>query len=91
MNGKQITDSVATLLIFQDLTTPVWSVQLEIIDTVNNASKIKEGDSISISIETKQGYDTDGRYKFNCYIYEIADRTWQGNNRRNIKIPAGTL
>ena len=67
MNGKKITDSVATLLIFQDLTTPVWSVQLEIIDTVNNASKIKEGDSVSVSIETKQDHDTDGRYKFNCF------------------------
>ena len=90
MNGKKITDSVATLLIFQDLTTPVWSVQLEIIDTVNNASKIKEGDSVSVSIETKQDHDTDGRYKFNCFIHEIADRTQQSQNTVTLLVKCST-
>ena len=90
MNGEKITESVATLLIFQDLISPVWSVQLELIDTVNNTSKIKEGDKVSISIETKQGYDTDGRYKFTCFVHEITDRTQQSQNTVTLLVKCAT-
>ena len=91
INGKPATDSVQTLVIFQDLLTPVWSVQLEILDTVNSASKIRPGDKVSVSIETKQGFDTDGRYKFDCFIHEIADRTQQSQNTVSLMLKCSTV
>lgn len=90
IGGKLLTDSVATLIITQDLMSPVWSIQLEIIDTINNASKLKAGDKVSISLETKQGYDTDGRYKFDCFVHEIADRTQQSQNTVTLMLNCST-
>nr|DAS03716.1 MAG TPA: Baseplate wedge protein [Caudoviricetes sp.] len=90
IDGRHATDSVVTLMIFQDLMTPVWSVNIEIVDTVNAASKIRPGATVSIILETKQGHDTDNRYKFDCFVHEIADRTQQSQNTVSLVLKCST-
>lgn len=74
--GQDITEAVNTIHIFQDLLSPCWSVEIEIIDTVNIISRnaIKGGETISIALATNQKFDTDGSYNFDVVVSEISDR-----------------
>nr|DAN31177.1 MAG TPA: Baseplate wedge protein [Caudoviricetes sp.] len=89
-NGKPITDAVVTLQIFQNLLSPVWNVQIEILDTVNRAAKFKAGDKFGIMLETKQGFDTDGKYNFDCFLYEIVNRTQHSQNTVSLIVKCAT-
>lgn len=82
IDGKEITDAVVCMYIFQDIFNPVWQANIELIDTTNKITydNIKSNSVVSITMGTKQGFDTDGDYSFKMSIYEIGDRVQQNSN-----------
>lgn len=82
IKGEDVSESIYSIHIFQDLFNPVWQATVNVVDTVNSMSNngYKVGDTVSFSLTTRQGFDTDGNYDFELVINEIGDRMQQGQN-----------
>lgn len=80
--GKDVSDAIVSMNIFQDIFSPSWNAQLLLLDTTNVVShgNMKGGDPVSIKLETKQGFDTDHSVTINLVVDEIHDRVQQGQN-----------
>lgn len=81
INGKDITEAVSQVAIFQDVFSPVWSCQIDVMDTVNMITNygIKANDKIDIFLKTEQGHDTDGEISLSFYIHDIGNKQFQNH------------
>lgn len=82
VDGNDVTESLVSLHIFQDMFNPVWQATLIVADTVNSMSKnnYKVEGKVKIDLATRQGGECDGNYNFELYINEISDRLQQSHN-----------
>lgn len=82
VKGFDITESLVTVNIFQDIFNPVWQATIVVNDTVNSMTKnaYAPEDPVRIELETKQDTEYDGKYTIELVVNEISDRLQQGSN-----------
>lgn len=81
IKGEDITESVSQIAIFQDVFSPVWSCQIDVMDTINMLTNygIKANDEVTIKLKTEQKHDTDGELTLRFYIHDIGNKQFQNH------------
>lgn len=76
VKGEDMTQAVTGVTVFQDLFSPSWSIEVEVLETAGFLSRagFTAGDDIVFTCEVKQGFDTDGTVSLSFVVCEIGER-----------------
>lgn len=79
IGGQDVTQFVASTQIFEDVQNPVWSAQLNMLDSVDLLMKlpITAMTPVEITIGTHTNCETDDEQTFEFYVYRIGDKEQQ--------------
>ena len=90
INGEDVTEAIAQVLIIQDMLTPFISCQIDVIDTTNMITNlgIKVGSKVSITLKTEQGFDTDASRNITLTIYDIGNKRQQNHKALSYTLQA---
>lgn len=85
IDGKDVSDAVAYVTVFQDLFTPTWSAHVFVSDTANllMTLPIKVGSKISVQIETDNQSPGDGEKEFEFVIYRLGEKAFQNHMQQD--------
>lgn len=86
--GKDITGSLLSATVFQNIFMPVWSCDLQVNDANNLliSAKLDVGDTIKIKVETSFGSKTDGKAEFEFVIIKISGRHFENAYQQTYRI-----
>lgn len=78
IDGENVTPSVLSVNVWQDIFTPAWNCDIVFSDTNNviHTLPIKQGAKVKIKAETKFDAATDGEVEFDFVLFKISDRTF---------------
>lgn len=81
VDGKDVTDAVINVDIFQDVFTPTWSAQVRFNDTTNLLMTVpfKPGSVLKVDIETDNHGPADGEKEFEFVVYRIGEKAFQNH------------
>jgi hypothetical protein len=76
IEDTDITDSVVSAVVFQDIFSPTWTAAIDVNDTNNMMMNvpIKPGSSVSISVKTDMKSETDGEKTFKFIVFNIGNK-----------------
>lgn len=79
IDGADITSSVTTSTIFQDIQSPTWSACIYCMDSADllNSLPIRSGSKVRIVIETRHEVQTDGYVEYNFVVFRVGEKTQQ--------------
>ena len=79
IQNSDVSSSVVSLQIFQDIQSPTWSLQIQMLDSSDLLTTIPiiAGTPIQITIGTKNGQPTDDERTFTFNVYRIANKKLQ--------------
>ena len=86
--GKDVSEAVISINVFQDITQPGWTAEIGLLDTASAIAdmRLRGGEDVSISLQTNQGFDTDGTVNLKMVVNEIADNVMQGQGMQSYVI-----
>jgi hypothetical protein len=79
IDNTDITDSVVSATVFQDIFSPTWTAEIDLNDTNNMLMNvpIRPGSRVTITAKTDLKSETDGEKTFNFIVFGINNRQFQ--------------
>jgi hypothetical protein len=79
IDGTDISESVVSATVFQDIFSPTWTASIDLNDTNNVMMNvpIKPGSRVNISVKTDMKSETDGEKTFNFVVFGIGEKQFQ--------------
>lgn len=76
INDKDVTDSVLSVYIYQDVFAPTNTANIIVNDTANllQTVPIRAGTKVEIEFETEHGSENDGKSKWEMVVYRVGDK-----------------
>jgi len=76
INGKDVSQAISGVIIYQDVLSPIWTCELQVADTNNLIMNvpIAPGSTIEIEIESNQGFSLNGSKSYEFVVFGINDK-----------------
>jgi hypothetical protein len=76
IDGNDISESVVSVTVFQDIFSPTWTASIDLNDTNNMMMNlpIKPGSEVSVSVKTDMKSETDDEKTFNFIVFNIGNK-----------------
>jgi hypothetical protein len=81
VDDTDITESVMSVTVFQDIFSPTWTASIDLNDTNNVMMNvpIRPGSKVTVSVKTDLKSETDGEKTFKFVVFGIGDKQFENS------------